>query len=158
METTQEDFQLKIPLNADEAEEFLRLVMSDKPDLQAAIAKSLLFGSKRAVDPGVVRTTSSLVCRMSEFGLRGDLPVSQEDATALSYSCDQLQLQVVKDAICTWAFTYRLDIRALDSHQSTPDTDQRQWMILEALSSGILNALGVLIASQLQEEQAHLMD
>jgi len=156
VENTPEELQLTIVLNTDETKEFLSLVETTKPELQAAIAKFLILGSKREVEPGDVRANIQLVRRMSEFGLRGDLLVTQDDAVALSYRRDQLELQVVRDLICRWAFTYRLDVRALDSYISTPNTDQHQWMMLQGLALGLLGTLRAEIASKLQEERDRL--
>lgn len=152
-----EGLRLKIQFSPDEVQDLYLLAGTDNPQLQAAIIKASLFGTKASFDPASIKRQIQLVQRMSEFGLRGDLSVSHEDARALECGNDTLELPCVKDAVCRWAVANEEAMRWMRSRMTTIHTYHYLWIVLQATATELLEALQADIVSELQAEQDRLI-
>jgi hypothetical protein len=133
--------RLVIQLSPDEAAEFRRLAKTDDIAYYEGIAKSLVLGMGEVVVPQRVYEDIELLSEMAEYGRRGDLPAEQEWADDLSFTREQLENQIVKDAICAWAIYFGGDIQQLAEGRWTDRANQLQWSVFNARASSLLEAL-----------------
>lgn len=144
-----EGLRLVIELDPDEAEEFRRLTKTKNASFYEGIAKSLVLGAGKVVDPQLVSEDIELLATLAEYGRHGSLPAKQEWADELSFTREQLQKQKVRDAICSWAVYFGGEIDDLFAHRFTPAKDQYRWFGYSGVASILLESLKNLIKSNL---------
>lgn len=141
--------KLVIELEGDEVDTFYRLVGTDDVELQRSIAKSLVLGAGRVVEPEDVQSLIDTLVEFYEFGIRGDLRASQEMANAVLYTRAQLNEQAVKDTITSWATSFKGSVEELVAARATPVGEQYEWVciadraqfVLDTLRSGLARAV-----------------
>ena len=149
VKATNEGLRLIIELSPEEAARFRQLAKTDDVAYYEGIAKSFVLGMGEAVEPQVVFGDIELLVQLSEYGRRGDLRAQQEWADEPLFTREQLEVQSVKDTICSWAMFFAADLRTLSEGRSAPYVDQVHWAGLSAKAQSLLKLLRDAIKKQL---------
>ena len=157
MENNKEGLGLTIQFSPDEAQQLIVLTGTNNPQLQVAVIKASLLESKASAKPANIKPRIQLVHRMSEFGLRGDLAVTQEDANALDCPCDTLELPMIKGVVNRWAVAHEDTIRWVCRQSTRIHTYHYLWRPIQTAVSELLGVLQTDIAAGLQQEQDRLI-